>query len=595
MRKNWRKQILPGFLAVLALLTVMTVIAAAEEPEERGEPEELETVFFDDPFIDLDVTGWADGGDGEASLFAGSAYETMKETLLEGIKEQKAAIEVRNLLGRAMTADECYQLYYNTLYTYPEETYFAKTSIGLSYSSSNGFGANKIITFKPGYLESYDSSAYEDAVDAAYAECIADGMTDLEKIVAAHDWIVLNCQYDPYVSNENAFIWQYFEEHGIDTTQISGEDVAAAREAYRQTGHQTSGGRYWEDEQVYTSYGAFVNGNAVCQGYALAFKVLMDRAGIDCCYVNSKAISHGWNMVQLDGAWYHVDVTWDDPLYTNVGDAPGVVGRENFLLSDEETIAIKKKNGLTSASQWTTENNYECASEYTSPGDLEGAKGMGAYLIDGYLYLVNGDSALNKYPVGKDFAREEAIPVAGSLDSFRAAALDREENMLYWIDHYRNVYAVYAIDLATGNMTSLQMNSKNGYGLKIRENPDFPGTKELCTWYDYAPAERIPVGMGSTEEDMPVVIRYPSSMLKLSELAGKRISVEAQQDCNVYLACYDGSGKMLRVTSLGTVAAYESEMMMIARGAVADGTDAVGIMAIDQHSLRPLASAIRIT
>ena len=68
-----------------------------------------------------------------------------------------------------------------------------------------------------------------------------------------------------------------------------------------------------------TAYGALVQGTAVCAGYARAYQLLMQRAGIPTWYVTGSSyspagqlIAHAWNLVQLDGAWYYTDVTWDD-------------------------------------------------------------------------------------------------------------------------------------------------------------------------------------------------------------------------------------------------------------------------------------------
>lgn len=62
-------------------------------------------------------------------------------------------------------------------------------------------------------------------------------------------------------------------------------------------------------------YGALVNGRAICLGYATSFQLLMDLAGIECITVHGGTSDeeHAWNMVRLDGEWYCVDVTWDDP------------------------------------------------------------------------------------------------------------------------------------------------------------------------------------------------------------------------------------------------------------------------------------------
>lgn len=74
----------------------------------------------------------------------------------------------------------------------------------------------------------------------------------------------------------------------------------------------------------------------VCEGYARAFKVLCDRLGIPCVLtegqarnnISSASQPHMWNYVQIDGKWYAVDVTWNDPV---------VAGREQDALSGRET------------------------------------------------------------------------------------------------------------------------------------------------------------------------------------------------------------------------------------------------------------------
>ena len=75
-----------------------------------------------------------------------------------------------------------------------------------------------------------------------------------------------------------------------------------------------------DNREIYTAKGALVNKVAVCQGYALAFKALCDEAGIQCEMVygtgnsGGQSISHAWNVVCVDGQWYQIDVTWDDPI-----------------------------------------------------------------------------------------------------------------------------------------------------------------------------------------------------------------------------------------------------------------------------------------
>lgn len=76
-----------------------------------------------------------------------------------------------------------------------------------------------------------------------------------------------------------------------------------------------------EPEVSHTLYGALINKVAVCDGYAKAFKYILDNLEISCVEIcgtaqNSSGIteSHAWNDVLLDGKWYAIDVTWDDPI-----------------------------------------------------------------------------------------------------------------------------------------------------------------------------------------------------------------------------------------------------------------------------------------
>ena len=68
----------------------------------------------------------------------------------------------------------------------------------------------------------------------------------------------------------------------------------------------------------FTPYGALFSGRAVCDGYARAAKILCDLAELDCYYVvgycggDPVNGGHAWNLVNVDGKWYQLDVTWND-------------------------------------------------------------------------------------------------------------------------------------------------------------------------------------------------------------------------------------------------------------------------------------------
>lgn len=73
---------------------------------------------------------------------------------------------------------------------------------------------------------------------------------------------------------------------------------------------------YDEAMTKFTAYEALTEGKTVCQGYALLMQAMFEEADIPSIIVEGEAggMLHAWNMVQLDGKWYHIDATWDDPL-----------------------------------------------------------------------------------------------------------------------------------------------------------------------------------------------------------------------------------------------------------------------------------------
>lgn len=102
-------------------------------------------------------------------------------------------------------------------------------------------------------------------------------MNEFEKAQVLHDYLVRTCQYSVEVAEGEPSQISYHRA----VSALSGEKVT------------------------------------VCQGYALAYKWLLKRAGIDAVYVASEEMNHGWNLIKVDGSWHHVDVTWDDPLFRN--------------------------------------------------------------------------------------------------------------------------------------------------------------------------------------------------------------------------------------------------------------------------------------
>ena len=103
-------------------------------------------------------------------------------------------------------------------------------------------------------------------------EIITDGMSDYEKELAVYKWITANIDFDDgslaVIPDEN-------------------------------------------DKVVDNPHGVLQNHKAVCVGYATTFRLFMQMMDIDCMVVHDSYLSHSWDLVKLDGEWYHTD-TYSD-------------------------------------------------------------------------------------------------------------------------------------------------------------------------------------------------------------------------------------------------------------------------------------------
>ena len=95
---------------------------------------------------------------------------------------------------------------------------------------------------------------------------------------------------------------------------------------------------------IYDIYGTLVNNVAVCEGYARAFKYIMDEMNIPCVLVigqgknsQGQTENHAWNYVELNNKWYAIDVTWDDPVVTGGGGA-SKESRYKYFLKGSNTF-----------------------------------------------------------------------------------------------------------------------------------------------------------------------------------------------------------------------------------------------------------------
>ena len=125
-------------------------------------------------------------------------------------------------------------------------------------------------------------------------------------------------------------------------------------------------------KETYSLYGALIDNRCVCEGYAKAFKYLVNSVGIDCELVrgvatNSSGISesHVWNAVYLENNWYYVDVTWDDPIIIGNGVVLDSTRYRYFLIGkkrlDKDHVIEKSfsNNGREFITPTVNDNDYE--------------------------------------------------------------------------------------------------------------------------------------------------------------------------------------------------------------------------------------------
>ncbi len=185
----------------------------------------------------------------------------------------------------------------NTLKEHPDLYYVV--------AQANVYNDGSIVTK---YAPQYSSSQYN---TVAFAQVrlqalgrINSSMSDLEKAIVLHDYLTVNC------------------------AQI------------------------YSGENSENAYGALVEQKANSKGYAMAYKYLLNEAGIECLLVESATQSgtgETWNLVNLDGSYYHVDVYCDDPYPDSFGQA-----RHQFMFRSDTAWRADTLDGgcLHNSTDW---------------------------------------------------------------------------------------------------------------------------------------------------------------------------------------------------------------------------------------------------
>lgn len=168
--------------------------------------------------------------------------------------------------------------------------------------------------------------------------------------------------------------------------------------------------------------GALLDGRANCDGYADAMMLTGRLAGLNVRYQHGDSLksglegmffTHMWNLIELDGSWRMVDVTWDDVeggrLYQWFN-----IGRDRAALSHvwSEEMTVPMLAETDKASRPVAEYFVSTAEELTEA--VMQAQQNGQKAFD--LYINPGSS------MGQISAREAALQ--GLMDSVRYVWID---------------------------------------------------------------------------------------------------------------------------------------------------------------------------
>ncbi|MDP1391770.1 transglutaminase domain-containing protein [Lysinibacillus capsici] len=209
------------------------------------------------------------------------SIETLQSLINKEVMHLSSEFSIRYTGDLAEIKDELTEITKNAI-----ENSYIYTNISSFQWKYEGYSNNIVIAFSFTYHLSQTEALF---VEQTLENIIAPmhGLSDIEKLQAAHDFIVLSAEYSK----------------------------------------ETEGSQY-------SPYTLLTENKGVCQAYALVLYRMLEMLGFEVQYVPGKVGEqlHAWVLVKLDHAWYHIDVTWDDPL----PDRKGEVRYQYFLVSDRQ-------------------------------------------------------------------------------------------------------------------------------------------------------------------------------------------------------------------------------------------------------------------
>lgn len=210
----------------------------------------------------------------------------------------------------------------------------------------------------------------------------------------------------------------------------------------------------------FSMFGPLYYGKAVCSGYSQSYLDLVKQLGMEAHYLTSTKMNHGWNLVKYNNQWYHIDVTYGDP----VPDRKGYVDYRYFLMNDSEIAMDHTWEDKTIVSNSTVFMD----SKYIFNQPISDAN----YVNGKWYYLDNG----SVYASQIDSTDKELILEAGNIKD-----LFIKENKMYYTTSNDGYYlnAIYETNLELGYNVQLTTLKNASYveGLFVEDGKAYVNTR----------------------------------------------------------------------------------------------------------------------
>ena len=347
-----------AFSAAVVLLPGGKVGAYASDQTRVSSDESQVTVGYDDLDDTLQKGGLGvvvEQQDGAASLASTYDATALEKLIVEGIKAWQTSIDVSEL---GLTRDDIDNgAVRSIINSHPE---FISLSGGYTYWTSGSSITKIAFTYLTNAKE--EQQELDAALQEVKSKIDTSGMSDEEIVLAYHEYLTSTVAY----AYEDYFNGTIAANHGYDM------------------------------------YGALVKHSCVCQGYAETMFYLLREAGLSCAIASSENINHAWNIVKIHGKWYHIDATWDDPVW----DMPGRSYHDYFLVSfdtmNKNTLInhTKDRTDMVVSAQWGDTYTTAVDTTYESGKFWNGIE-KAIFYKDGYWYSISEGSSKTSFNINK--------------------------------------------------------------------------------------------------------------------------------------------------------------------------------------------------